>query len=185
MLEADGPAGVFGASGMGPVTPEGTFEIKGLYGQRMIRANNLPAGWILKSVTVNGTDVTDTGLNIKANEPVSGVEVTVTSKSTEVNGGVTAGNQPATDYSVVIFSEDAEKWTVPMTRHIAFARPNQQGRYQIKNLPAGGYYAVAVSYIAQGDWNDPEVLARLRSQAIRFTLDDGEVKTLDLKLVGE
>ena len=173
-----------GAGAMsGPVTPDGTFEIKGVSGQRLIRPTT-PAGWALKSVTANGADVTDTGLHFKPGESVSGVEIVLTSKTTEVNGSVTAGSEPASDYTVVIFPEDTANWTLPMNRHIVSARPNQQGRYQIKNLPPGSYYAVALSYIAQGEWNDPEVLARLKANATRFSLGEGEAQTLDLKLIG-
>ena len=182
MIDSDTPMGMPGGSAS--VTAEGTFEIKGLMGPRLIRPTGLPAGWVLKSVSVNGADVTDTGITVKPNEPVGGIEVVVTSKTTEVSGGVTAGNQPASDYTVVIFAEDAEKWTAPMTRYVTAVRPNQQGRYQVKNLPAGSYYAVAVDYIAQGDWNDPDVLARLKSRGTRFSLAEGEVQTLDLKLSG-
>ena len=69
-----------------------------------------------------------------------------------------------------------------MTRHVTGVRPNQEGRFQVKNMPAGNYYAIAVDYIATGDWNDPEVLQRLKSRATRFSLDEGAVKTLDMKL---
>jgi hypothetical protein len=181
-IDTDSPMGMPGGSAS--INAEGAFEIKGLMGARLIRPTGLPAGWTLEAVTLNGADITDTGLMIKPNEPVAGIEIALTSKSTEVSGGVTAGNAPATDYSVVIFAEDAEKWAAPMTRHVSFARPNQQGRYQVRNLPAGSYYAIAVPYIAQGDWNDPEVLARLKLQATRFSLAEGEVQTLDLKLSG-
>lgn len=168
--------------GSASLTPDSTFEIRGLSGTRLIRPTGLPAGWVLKSVTVDGADVTDTGIAIKPNQPVAGIEVTLTSKSTSVTGGVTAGSEPATDYTIVIFAEDAEKWTAPMTRHVAFARPNQEGRYRIRDLPAGSYYAIAVPYIAQGEWNDPDVLGRLKANATRFTLAEGEAQTLDLKL---
>lgn len=178
--EAEGPLGLLGGSAS--VTAEDTFEIKGLAGQRIFRVSNVPAGWVLKAIRLNGSDITDNGIDIRPNEPVSGLEVLLTSKSTEVAGAVQAGNDPATDYTVVIFSDDPQKWTAPMTRHIASARPNQDGRFQVKHLPAGGYYAVALDYIAQGDWNDPEVLERLRSRATRFTLDEGEVENLTLKL---
>ena len=52
----------------------------------------------------------------------------------------------------------------------------------MKNLPAGGYYAIAVEYLAQGEWNDPDVLDRLKANATKFSLDEGETKTLDLKI---
>ena len=179
-VDNDGPMGMPGGSAS--VTAEGTFEIKGLMGQRLIRPTGLPAGWVLKSVTLNGADVTDTGVTIKPNEPVTGLEIVVTSKKTELNGTVTAGNQAVTDYTVVVFSEDTEKWTAPLTRHVRSARPNQEGRYSIDNLPPGGYYAVALEYIAQGDWNDPSVLERLKANATRFSISEGEVQTLNLKL---
>lgn len=178
--DADNPIAVGGASGV--VSAEGTFELSGLAGPRIFRVLNIPTGWILKAIRVSGTDVTDTGVDIRPSEPLTGVEVVLTSRTNEVNGTVKAGNDPATDYTVVIFSEDPQKWTVPMTRHIMSARPNQEGRFQLKNLPAGSYYAIALDYIAQGDWNDPEVLDRLKSKASRFSLDEGEVQTLDLRL---
>ena len=168
--------------GSSSVTAEGTFEIKGLAGHRIFRVANVPAGWLLKAVTLNGHDITDSGLEIKGSDAINNLEVVLTARSTEVNGTVKAGNDPATDYTVVIFSEDAEKWVVPQTRHIHSTRPNQDGRFQLKNLPTGAYYAVALEYIAQGDWFDPEVLERLRAKATRFTLQEGVPETLDLRL---
>lgn len=179
-LDQEGAMAMMGSSAS--VTADGTFELRGLAGPRLLRPTNIPAGWVLKAVKANGTDITDTGLEIQSGEPISGVEVILTSQTTEVTGGAKAGNEPATDYTVVIFSDDPEKWRVPMTRHVASARPNQQGRFQVKNLPAGSYYAVAVDYIAQGEWNDPDVLERLKSRAERFTIADGDVKTLELTL---
>jgi hypothetical protein len=81
-----------------------------------------------------------------------------------------------------VFSEDPQKWTVPATRSVQGTRPDQSGRYRIRSLPAGSYYAIAVDYIPQGEWGDPDTLERLKSKATRFTLTEGESKTLDLKL---
>ena len=44
---------------------------------------------------------------------------------------------------------------------------------------AGRYYAIAVDYLAQGEWNDPDVLERLKAKATSFSLDEGETKTLE------
>ena len=71
---------------------------------------------------------------------------------------------------------------MPQTRYVRSTRPNQEGRYIVENLPPGTYYAVALEYLAQGDSNDPEVLDRLKSRATRFTIAEGEVQTLNLKL---
>jgi protocatechuate 3,4-dioxygenase beta subunit len=178
--DADGPAGLLGGSSS--VTSEGTFEIKGLAGQRIFRVANVPAGWVLKAVRLNSTDVTDSGIDIRGTEPVTGLEVVLTNKTTEVTGEVKSGNDPAKDYTVVNFSDDPQKWTAASGRHIASARPNQEGRFQIKNLPAGSYYVVALDYIAQGDWNDPDVLDRLKTKGTRITLDEGKTENLTLSL---
>jgi protocatechuate 3,4-dioxygenase beta subunit len=182
-IDADSPMGMPGGSTS--LTAEGTFEMKGMMGPRLFRVNGLPPGWVLKSVTVDGTDVTDDGIEIKSTDPVTGMEIVVSQRSTEVNGGVTGpDSRPATDYTLVLFSEDEDKWKAPMTRYVTGVRPNHEGRFQVKNMPPGNYYAIAVEYIPQGDWNDPDVLDRLKARATRVRLEEGAVKTLDLKLTG-
>ena len=176
------PMPMFGGSN---VKDTGAFEVEGLIGQRVFRAANLPKGWILKHVKVNGEDVTDKGLEFKPGEDVSGIEIELTNRTTSINGSVTDDrNQPLKDYTVVVFAEDATKWTMPLTRWTASSRPDQDGRFKFANLPPGAYYAIAVEYVAQGEWSDPEWLARAAKKATRFTLDEGAAKTLDLKLAG-
>jgi protocatechuate 3,4-dioxygenase beta subunit len=181
-VDADGPMMSFGGSGSGNVKADGTFELRGLSGTRIVRVASIPAGWMLKSVRVNGNDITDTGMDFKAGEAITGVDVTLTSKVTEVNGTVKDGSQQVKDYTIVVFSDEPQKWSVPNSRYVTGTRPDQEGRFQIKNLPSGGYYAIAVDYLAQGEWNDPEVLERLKSKATSFSLDEGQTKTLNLTL---
>jgi protocatechuate 3,4-dioxygenase beta subunit len=178
--ESESPLGIVGASSS--VTAEGTFEIKGVVGQRIFRVANVPSGWVLKAIRLNGSDIADSGVDVRGAEPLTGLEVVLTNKTTQVSGSVKSGNDPANDYTVVIFSEDPQKWTAPTGRHIASARPNQEGRFQIRNLPPGSYYAVALEYIPTGDWNDPEVLDRLKAKATRVTLEEGRPETLTLTL---
>ncbi len=179
----DGPMLMLGPGSSANVKADGSFELRGLTGTRTVRAGNLPSGWMLKSVRVNGADVTDAGIEFKPGEAVTGLEIVVTSKVTEVSGTVKAGNgDPVKDYTVVLFSDDPQRWTVPNGRYIYGARPDQEGRFQVKSVPAGDYFAIATEYIAQGEWNDPEVLDKLKAKATRFSLGEGEAKRLDLKI---
>jgi protocatechuate 3,4-dioxygenase beta subunit len=181
-IDAEGPM-----MGMGGATikEDGSFELKGLSGVRLIRIGNAPPGWTLKSVRLNGTDITDSGAEFKSGETTSGLEVVLSARGTTVAGGVTAiDGTPLKEYTVVIFSDSPEHWRLPMTRWVTGARPDQDGRFKVQNLPAGGYYAVAVDYLPQGEWGDPEVLERLKSKARRFSLDDGGTQSLDLRLSG-
>lgn len=176
----DGP--VMGPGGTN-VKPDGTFELRGLSGRRLIRPQGLPPGWALKSVTANGEDVTDTGVEFKGAEAITGIDIVVTPKAAQVSGTVTgSGGRPVTDYTVVIFSDDPQRWLLPSSRYVAGARPDQEGRFRIASLPAGSYQAVAVEYLAQGEWGDPEVLERLKREASSFTLGEGESRTLELKM---
>jgi hypothetical protein len=63
------------------------------------------------------------------------------------------------------------------------ARPDQQGQAQIKGLPPGEYLAVAVDYVENGLWYDPDYLDSIRHSAERFAVGEGESRLLSLKLV--
>jgi hypothetical protein len=185
-VSADPEGLAAGGGGAVPLKEDGLFELKGLAGTRLIRVNGAPPGWVLKSVSLNGADITDKGTEFKPGEAVSGLEVVLSARTTSVSGAVTAGDGSAVkDYTVVIFSDSAEHWRLPMTRWVQGARPNQDGRFQVQNLPPGGYYAIAVDYVPQGEWGDPELLDRLRAKARRFNVDEGQTQTLDLRLVGD
>jgi hypothetical protein len=166
------------------VDDDGTFTATGLAGRRMFRVNGLPPTWTLKSVLLNGTDVTDTGVEFKAEEEVTGVQIVVTDRVSEVNGKVTdAKGEPTRDYTVVIFPEDSARWEFP-SRYVRAGRADQQGLFKIRALaPDERYLAVAVDYLEEGEGGDPDFLKEMRDRASKFSLSEGEVKALDLKLI--
>ena len=167
------------------LSAEGTFELRGLFGQRFIRVLNPPQGWMVDAVRLDGNDVTDTGVEFKTGDPVSGVEIVMTARPSEISGTVKGANGAlAKDYTVVIFSTNADKWTAPAGRYVMAGRPDQQGRFRVRNLPAGDYYAIALEYIEQGTWGDPELLERMKPKATRLSVQKGENKMLDLELSG-
>ena len=128
----DQDASMPGVSGPGSaVKDDGTFELKGLSGGRVLRVNGLPAGWSLKAIESNGLDVTDSGIDFKGSDTVSGIDIVLSPKTTDINGRVTTGDgSPAKDYTVVVFAEDQQKWAAPSTRWITGTRPDQDGRFQ-------------------------------------------------------
>src|SRR5262245_25447779 len=173
------------AGGPGRVNDDFTFEIKARPAHIVIRLNLMggTGGWVLKAVRLNGSDVTDSGFDVKSGEEMSGLEVELTNRLTEVSGVVTnARNEAVKDFSLVVFTQDRELWG-PGSRFVRTARPDQDGRFKVSGLPAGLYFAVAVDYIDPADdATDPEFLDRIRGKAVTISLGDGETKTQDLKL---
>jgi hypothetical protein len=171
----------FGGAGVGRVNDDLTFEMKVQPGRQLIRVA-LVQGATLKAVRVNGADVTDSGIEFRPNEDVSDVEIELTTDQSEVSGIVLdARGQPTKDYSVVVFAKDPQRWTIA-SRYFGGGRPDQDGRFKVRNLPAGQYYAIALDYLEPGAGTDPEFLERVRGRATEFSLTDGQVRTLDLRL---
>jgi protocatechuate 3,4-dioxygenase beta subunit len=172
--------------GMRPakVESDGTFRVTGVQGQRIFRVNGLPPNWMMKAVILNGDDVTDKPVEFKGSEEVTGLQILVTDRVPEVNGRVTtAKGEPTRDYTVLIFPADSSKWGYP-SRHIRSGRADQEGMFKIRALPPDEeYLAVAVDYIEEGEGGDPEFLGQMKERATRLSVADGEVKTLDLKLI--
>jgi hypothetical protein len=182
--EPDNMAASAAMFGMSAVKDGGTFEIDGLVGGRVFRFAVPPKGWYLKGITHEGQDVTDKGYDFKPGETVDGFEIVVTNRTQTVTGSVTNDKSEAVkEYTVVVFPEDQEKWGTEMgSRWRSSARPDQQGHFKVSDLPPGTYLAIAVEYVADGDWMDPEWLARAAKNATKFTLDEGATKTLQLKV---
>jgi len=169
---------------VGSVRADGTFEIDGIlpgiYGMTPVSA---PAGWSLRSVTIEGRDILDFPLEIGATGDVGGAVVTLTDRQTELAGTLqSAANVPAPDYFVVVFSPDRAYWR-PASRRVRFTRPGTDGRYTLAALPAGDYLVAALTDLEPADLLDESFIERLISSALPVRLGEGEKKTLDLRLV--
>ncbi len=178
------PVALAGNSG-GRVNEDGTFEVKVSPGYAYLRLN--PTGGFastrIKAVRLNGVDVTDTGVDIRANQDVGGLEVELTTQMATLSGVVTdARGNLVRDYTVLIFPRDKERWE-PTSRYLSTARPDQDGRYKAPYVLPGAYYAIALDYVEQGANSDPEFLDRIKERAIEFSIADIETKALDLKLI--
>jgi hypothetical protein len=162
------------------VKDDWSFEAAGLSGRRIFRVS-LP-GWYLRSVTHEGSDITDTGMDFGPGENVTGIEIELTKEMAGLTGTVHgARGEPTSDFVAVAFANDAAKWG-HMTRYVRTARPDQSGKFLITGLPAGSYLVVALEYLEPGEEQDPEVLERLRGLGTSVTIKDGEQKSVKLKI---
>ena len=160
----------------------GRFVVPSLTpGRYRITAGGAP-GWFLESAAVGGVDALDFPFEVKPNQNVSGLTVTMTDRQTELTGVMVDNrNQPAVDYTLVIFPADQRFWT-GSSRRIQTTRPGTDGRYTVRNLPPGDYRIATLLDIAPGATQDPAFLQQIESATMKITLAPGEKKTQDIRL---
>ena len=170
------------ALGGGRVNQDGTFELRGVAGPQMIRVQSLPVGWGLKSITLDGADITDAPYDFKPGNNVTGLVITLTDRLSEITGSVRDGRgEPVADYVLVAFPENTKLWGA-QSRFVQTTRPNQNGTFSIKGLPPGRYLAAVVPALENGLQNDPAVLEQLRPRARSFSLAEGQTLNLNLEM---
>jgi hypothetical protein len=159
-----------------------SFELTAMPGRNYITVLNLPPGWTIRSVRVNSVDVMDEGIDVKPGEQITGVDVELSDKITSVSGRVTnARGEPARECTLIVFAADNKRWKIP-GRYLRTARPDQDGRFKVSGLAPSDYYIVAIDKLEPGQGLDPEFLERIRSKATSVSVDDGETRSVDLKI---
>ncbi len=176
---------MMGGGGSARVRDDWTFEVSGLSERRRFRINSPPAGWYLKSVSYEGSDVTDTGIDFTQGAKIGNVEVVLSQRMPTLSGSVIdSRDKPVSEYVVVAFAADPSKWGY-QTRYVRTARPNQEGRYSLTGLPPEEYFVVALDYVEAGEETDAEQLEKWKALSTRVTLAEGESKPLNLKLASQ
>ena len=173
----------FGGNTNGRVQEDGTFTLSNVAaGARLIRASGPPEEWTLKAVHLAGRDVIDTPLDFGGVRDVAGVTLVFTDRVSELSGIVfDEAGSVRMDLTVIAFPTDSSLWR-PQARQIQASRPDQNARYQIRGLPAGDYWLVAVDLVQQGEWYDPRFLDRIRTAAERITIREGEIVSFNLTI---
>jgi carboxypeptidase family protein len=175
-------------SGVSPavVNADGSFTMTGVTpGQYRVMAsipNVRPdePGWVLMSAVFNGRDALDLPLELR--QSVSDALLTFSDRPAELSGSLQdPSGRPSPDYYIVVFAADRTHWS-PQSRRIRAMRPSAEGRFIVRNLPAGEYLIAAVTDIEDGEWMDPNVLRQLSTVSMKLTLADGEKKSQDIQV---
>jgi hypothetical protein len=157
------------------------FEIGMLSEPFRLMVDELPDGWSVKTLTVNDMDALDRAVELSPGQQAT-ARVVLTNRITEVRGVVAAADQLG-QRSVVVFPQNAEKWG-HRSRYIRRVDADANGNFAILGLPPGErYLAFAIDYLDSGEHIDPEFLNGFMNAATPFTLDDGEKRSLELKVV--
>jgi protocatechuate 3,4-dioxygenase beta subunit len=174
--------GAFRRNNEKTIQDDGTFIVHNVFGSARFQVT-LPEGWMVKAITHEGRDMMNAALEPKHGEHVQGVEILITNRVTEINGQVVdQKNTPVGEATVLVFPVDANGW-YENSRAIRATRPDQQGRWQLKGLPAGEYLAAALDYVENDAWQDPEYLESLREHATKVRITDGASEAVALRIV--
>jgi uncharacterized protein (DUF2141 family) len=143
---------------------------------RGIRA---PIGpWWLKSMILNGRELLDSELELR--ESTDEAVITFGDRASELSGYVREPDgSPLADGFVVVFASERRFW-FHNSRRVAGVRLSGQGRYVVRNLPAGEYLLAVTGDIDFNEWFDPEALQALSKDAIRLSLQEDEARVQDL-----
>ena len=169
------------------LTVQDTFASSVLPGHYFFEARpqSTTSGWMLKSVTVDGIDVTLNGFDILPGETRKRMTITFTDRVSELTGTLTdALSRPAPEYFVLVFPADTSHWTERSGCMRPPVRPASDGRFSVTALPAGNYLIAALSSFDDLDYLDPGFLEQLRPVSLPVTIREGERTTQDIRLAG-
>ena len=162
----------------GAVASDGTFQLAGASGRVQLDAGG--GDWIVKSITLNGREITGEVMDVTGANAVSGIVITLTDKVTSVAGMVRGQDgQPVPNYMVILLPRDSMD-PAAASRWIHTTRSDGNGRFQVRRVLPGRYVAAAVEYIEPGQEFAPEFQQLWRRGARELAVVDGQALTLDL-----
>ncbi|HEY2152902.1 MAG TPA: carboxypeptidase-like regulatory domain-containing protein [Vicinamibacterales bacterium] len=169
---------MFGPPGNATVKDDLTFEMSVAAGHVFVRSPTGP-NWRLGRVLLGDADVTDTGIDVPVNAAIPNIVIELTDHIYPISGRVTdADGNVVRDCDVIVFGKDPGGWT-PGTRFVARMRPGGDDLYHGR-MPAGDYYAVAMTDVPPNAWTDSEFLGRIRESATTFSLIAGTPAVINL-----
>jgi hypothetical protein len=172
--------GKFVIDGLGP----GRYRLSAISPfplQPGLQPGEFPTTWMVKTATIDGRDVLDTPIEIRANENVEGVVITFSDQYTELSGTLLdAAGIPVIGYYVAIFPTERTLWSTTSRRMRTFLA--QEGKYRLAGLPPGEYYLAVLTEVDTSVWGDPEFMELVAAGAIKITLAEAEKKTQDMKI---
>jgi hypothetical protein len=173
-----------------PIAPvgvdgNGQFETPPLVpGSYMLEFAGVPQGWAVKSIAAAGRNLFDAPFELEAGD-LRDVTITLTDRVSRITGTVRdADGKPATSAYVGVFPVDKALWRRPgmASPRVQTAAAGRDGRYSLTGVPAGEYLIAAIDR-SPVSFADPGVLTSLLPSSTRLSIQDGDAKTQDLRVV--
>lgn len=169
------------------IGPDWSFEVSEIVkGARTFRLRDCGPNLRVVSVTQDGRDVTDEGVEFPVDSVRHNVVMAVETLENGLHGTAqTSDGTSIREYVVVAFSVSPALWHAPDERYIRVARPDSAGEFAMRAMPAGEYFLAALHYLEDDQLRDDEFLGRLASEAERVVVDADRVKVVKLTPAGQ
>ena len=141
------------------------------------------AGWIVKSISWKGRDMTYAPFDTAASDEFPDIVVTVTNAVPALSGAVRdSGDLKRSDATVVVFPTEREQWRNAglYPARMRTTTVASDGTYTVSTLPAGSYFVAAIPSGYAATWQDPDFLARVERVASTVVLAWGGHASLDV-----
>ena len=164
----------------------GTFASRRPPGRYWLEPTGLDAGgtkWVLRSITVQGRDLTNTPLDLSEDD-VDDVVVTVTRRVATLSGIVTTTTGTEAEATVILLPETA----VAAGMGPPYRRPRQvltsgRGEFDFGGLAPGPYLIAAIDDRDAGTLDSDRYWTSVARVATRLTLSDSSHQTVTLPVV--
>jgi hypothetical protein len=164
----------------GEVETNGSFEIKDIpadtYRLRIFPAKVLQ-DYFVKSVTLGGRDVTDSGFTVGGAS--NSLKIVVSANGATIEGvALDEKDKPASDVRVICFPDASHRERQDLYRVVS---TDYRGRFSLYGLNPGEYRAFTLDEDVDEVW-DPEFVHVHESLGQTVKLDEGEHKSIVLRL---
>ena len=162
-----------------------SFEAQVPPGRYFVSGFARTGGWKVTDVSLANQSLAGQLVDVDANG-VSGVELVLTNRTSEVRGTITgADGKPSGDVWVVLFSSDSRRWHVGSSR-LSGVQADASGEFKFDAvLPSDDYLIIAVpgAMLEPEQWRDPATLQTLRPRAQRVIVEESSENIVNLQVV--
>jgi hypothetical protein len=114
--------------------------------------------------------------------PGSTVVVTLSQVPTRLEGGVRDSRSMIVAGATVLIMPATMPEGIVMPNRIRETRTNSYGVFVAEGLAPGSYLVAAVDDVAADGWQDPKVIAQLRTMATRVRVGEDAVQSIQVTL---
>jgi hypothetical protein len=154
------------------------FTLKDVHdGEFRLDAWGISKDCFIKEVRYSERIVPDATILV-AKGTVGSLEITLSSRGAQVQGTVLSEESlPAVGAWAVAIPDKK-------TRRASYsANTDQYGHFEVRGLPPGKYKLFGWTGLQQGAWEDPEFLKEHEAKATVIEVNEGDTKTVELKLI--